>query len=276
MTFPLMAFTTWGTDGPTVVLLHGVGGVSGLWEPIARRLAERRRVVAVDLRGHGRSADITGGLSLADFTEDLDRFLRAEAPGAVTLIGHSFGGCIALNYAALAPGRVSGVAAVEVVIYPPGWEIRPRPDLVERARKRVNNWADRAEMRAFLAERPVHRRWRPDLLDIYVRDCAVDRPDGRVEAHFGPELEARFIETTYAEARYIIPWPHLAGIRCPALVVRAEESLWLKTETLAAVARTIADCETADIPGTGHFVILEQPDSVAGLLVDWLDRRCPV
>src|SRR5437867_4757369 len=141
---------SWGDAGPVIVLVHGIGGVSGLWEPIAGRLAARRRVVAVDLRGHGRSARIGGGLALADFTDDLHRFLDREGLARVTLVGHSFGACIALNYAALHPERVTCVAAVEAIVYPRGRSMGPRPDLVERARKRLQNWADRAEMKAFL------------------------------------------------------------------------------------------------------------------------------
>lgn len=267
---------SWGTSGPPVVLIHGIGGVSGLWEPIAKRLAEQYLVYAPDLPGHGTSAAEVGELSLAAFTTELGKFLDAMNLAEPVLIGHSFGGCIALHFAAQSSVSVRAVAAIEAVIYPKARPMGPRPDLVERARKRTANWSDRAEMRSFLAARPVHSRWRSDLLDIYIRDCTVDREDGRVEAHFGAELESRFIETTYAETVYTSPWDHFAKIRCPTLVARATYSQFLTPETLREVADTVPRIETVEIENAGHFVVLERPDAVSELLCDWLGRTCPV
>ncbi|MCL6440911.1 MAG: alpha/beta hydrolase, partial [Thermoleophilum sp.] len=268
-----LAYRTWGAGGPPLVLLHGIGGGSSLWAPIAERLARRWRVYAPDARGHGRSPLGDGQFGLPDFTADLARFLDDHQLDTPVLVGHSFGACVALNYAAQQPDRVRALAAIEAILYPPDYVMRPRPELIERARKRVQVWPDRATMRAYLATRPVHRRWRLDLLDRYVQDCTVERPDGQVEAHFCPDLEARFIETVYADPRFIYPWEHFRAIRCPVWFLRAAESPWLSEAALAAAVAVLADVETATLPATSHFLILEEPDAVADRLEDWLARR---
>ena len=53
------AYLDWGGDGPPLILLHPNGFCAGLYDPLARRLVDRCRVVGVDLRGHGASDDLT-------------------------------------------------------------------------------------------------------------------------------------------------------------------------------------------------------------------------
>jgi hypothetical protein len=61
--------------GPAVLLIHGVGGDAGNWDPIADRLARRLDVMAMDLRGHGQSAVIDGAVDVHDFARDAAQVL---------------------------------------------------------------------------------------------------------------------------------------------------------------------------------------------------------
>src|SRR2546430_11006033 len=101
-----------GGTGPTLVLVHGLGGPHGNWMAVAPALARDARVLAVDLAGFGRtplgerSADVHANRIL------LDRFLEAVAAGPVVLVGNSMGGLVAMMEAALAPERVAGLVLV--------------------------------------------------------------------------------------------------------------------------------------------------------------------
>src|SRR5690349_10240497 len=87
-----LAYRAYGpVDGSPVVLLHALGDSGAGWEPVARGLADTHRVYALDLRGHGDSAD-PGAYSFELMRDDVRGFLDALGLDAVTLVGHSMGG----------------------------------------------------------------------------------------------------------------------------------------------------------------------------------------
>ena len=90
---------------PPVVLLHALGESRTDWEPVANRLAERHRLIAVDLRGHGDS-DWPGVYSFQLMADDVLRLLDHLGLAVVTLLGHSMGGGVAYLLAEQRPDRV--------------------------------------------------------------------------------------------------------------------------------------------------------------------------
>ena len=94
-----------GGVGPPVVLLHGLACDATMWAPVAERLRPDRRVVVVDLRGHGRSQPVAGGFGLAQQADDVRAVLDALDLYDVTLVGHSAGGYAALAFASAATDR---------------------------------------------------------------------------------------------------------------------------------------------------------------------------
>lgn len=85
--------------GDVVLLIHGIGGSSECWREVAERLAKRHRVIAVDLLGHGQSDKPRSDYSLGAFAVWLRDFLDALNIHEATVIGHSFGGGVALQFA---------------------------------------------------------------------------------------------------------------------------------------------------------------------------------
>lgn len=102
----------WGTDGPAVLALHGVTANHLCWAPTARRLA-RFRVLAPDLRGRGRSADLPGPYGMAVHAADAIAVLDALGVARAIVVGHSMGGFAALSLAHLHPDRVAGLVLVD-------------------------------------------------------------------------------------------------------------------------------------------------------------------
>jgi 3-oxoadipate enol-lactonase len=98
-------------DGPDVVLIHALTSNLAVWlgTPLVYALAERYRVTLYDLRGHGQSEITPAGYTSADMSHDLNGLLENLAIERPILVGHSFGGVIAMHHAALFPGRVSAV-----------------------------------------------------------------------------------------------------------------------------------------------------------------------
>jgi pimeloyl-ACP methyl ester carboxylesterase len=113
-----------GGDGTTAVLLHGLGAPQRSWDRVAPLLAPHLRVVTYDQRGHGASA-ATSDYSLDAFRTDLRAVRDALALEHPLLVGHSFGGLLAVEHAAAHPG-CAGVVGVDgglkVERPPVGWE----------------------------------------------------------------------------------------------------------------------------------------------------------
>jgi pimeloyl-ACP methyl ester carboxylesterase len=116
-------FLDWGGPGaPGVLLMHGLSNTAWSWAPVARRLRATRRVVAMDLRGHGLSDAPTEGYDDAGFTADV--LAVAEGSGLlvapadrVVLAGHGFGAIVAAWTAAELGDRCAGLVLVDG-----GWE----------------------------------------------------------------------------------------------------------------------------------------------------------
>ena len=101
-----------GGRGAPLVFLHGVLGSTRVWEHLAAELAADHVVVAPDLFGHGRSDRPDGDYSLAGHAATVRDLLDALALDRVTLVGHSLGGGIALEFTYLFPERVTGLVLV--------------------------------------------------------------------------------------------------------------------------------------------------------------------
>src|SRR5690606_34489030 len=89
-----LAYTREGS-GPPVLLIHGVGGDATNWSAIASRLSDRFELIAMDLRGHGKSELIRGPLRVEDFAHDAVEVLDAAGVERCSVVGFSLGGAVA-------------------------------------------------------------------------------------------------------------------------------------------------------------------------------------
>jgi pimeloyl-ACP methyl ester carboxylesterase len=108
-------------EGPPVVLIHGLllGSLAQWYFTLAPALAIDHRVVLYDLRGHGRSPFAATGFDLATLARDLDEVLALQGVrGPVDVVGHSYGGLVALASALSRPDRVRRLVLVDVPLPP--------------------------------------------------------------------------------------------------------------------------------------------------------------
>jgi pimeloyl-ACP methyl ester carboxylesterase len=106
-----IAYRTAG-DGPAILLIHGMAGSSETWEPVIDALAARGTVIAPDLLGHGESAKPRGDYSLGALAASLRDLMVALGHERATIVGHSLGGGIALQFAYQFPERCERLALV--------------------------------------------------------------------------------------------------------------------------------------------------------------------
>jgi pimeloyl-ACP methyl ester carboxylesterase len=99
-------------SGPALLLIHGVGANSAVWEPVHAKLAQRFTVIAPDLLGHGESDKPHADYSLAAFANGMRDLLAALGIDRVTVVGHSYGGGVAMQFAYQHPQLVERIVLV--------------------------------------------------------------------------------------------------------------------------------------------------------------------
>lgn len=262
-----LSLLDWGGEGPLALLHHANGYCAALWAPVAERLRERFRVVALDARGHGASSKPAAGdaylwpefgLDLAALAE----VLAAEAGPVALGVGHSFGGTATLLAAAWRPELFERIVLVDPVILPSS---ATSPELAravrgsamaDGARRRRQVFPDRAAARERWQGRPPVASWTPRAFDLYVEHGLVDREDGAVELACSGEVEAAI----YERGASVDAIEEARRVRCPALVLWARRGDFPRA-IFEALVRAMPDAELRDADA-GHFVPMEDPELV--------------
>jgi lipase len=248
----LLYIHEWGAaDSRPLVCLHGVTGHGERYKRLAEeRWASRFRVLAPDLRGHGRSgsdAPWTFSTHVADVLETLD----AAGVGEADWVGHSFGGRLVLEAAAAHPERVR-----RAVLLDPAIQVLPHVAAFVADGERREPIYDSAEAYADAREDTPPREL---VLEDARQHCEV-LPDGRLRRRtFQPAMVS-----IYGELASDPPPPET--VRAPTLLVHAPAYGLVREEQLAAYAGHV---ETLAVPGM-HMVMWEAFDEVASAVERFL------
>lgn len=127
-------YESFGEGGTPLVLLHGGFGSTGMFGDLPALLAGPRRVIAVDLQGHGRTADIDRPLSMQSMADDIAALASYLELDEVDLMGYSLGGGVALRTAIQHPGLVRKLILVSTPFSRSGWyaDVRGQMSQVNR------------------------------------------------------------------------------------------------------------------------------------------------
>jgi len=260
----------WPGEGAPVLFLHPTALCAGIFEPLARRLTPQRRVVAVDLPGHGGSAAPPDPDALA-FTASADAVvaaldeLRLERTAAV---GQSMGGGVAITVDRIAPGRLDPLLLVEAAAVPSEFA-RPgqRAEYEQAARARRHVFEDEATMVEHLARRPALDRWSVETLEAYARWGTVVTDDGTVALACTPEHEAASYVAAESPDGAAAAWEHLATPNAAVAVLVGSDDLMPGGTFAAQAARAGAPLLEAE---GSHFLLQEDPERAVTLVREGL------
>jgi esterase len=231
-------------DGEPVVLIHAFASQSDTWRPTARALAARGfRVIAPDLRGHGRSQR-TATYALMDFEQDLIALLDTLALPRVNLIGHSLGGHLALKLATHQPERIRRLV-VEAAPVPP----RDPDDA------------------AAIAGTQTGPAWKRSLRLVGI---------GRlVRLVLLRRFDLRAARTVLPELRRPMPawWSRLATLPTPCLLIASHDD-GLVTSRLPLLAAQLPRATVRQL-GTGHRLHGEHGDAFLAEVLPFLHGDAP-
>ena len=251
-------------EGPDVVLLHGVTGNMAIWPLInlMPTLAVDFRVTAYDLRGHGYSDTPRDGYTSADMAGDLVKIRRALGLGPMYVLGHSFGGVIALHAAVLYPDAVAGLVLSDP--YFPGlrhlegslgrWSGWQEYKLeASRAGLEVNeeNWFDVGELFKQTANLCPERR---EMFRKELGLAAMDRLTRLAATTCGKDVKA--VAGLTAE--------RIRSVTHPTLALYGEHSPFL--ETCRYLEVNLPNCRVALVPRAKHRAHEENPTEYVALV----------
>jgi len=237
--------------------MHGVGGDSDNWGPIAARLQRRFDVIAMDLRGHGRSDLIAGPVQAHDLAGDAVQVLDECGVDACAAVGFSLGGAVALALALDFPARVARLAVI-------GSPCGRTPEERARALDRIEFL--KAHGTAALAE-ANRERWFTDEFRNAHPDV-VDRRVGQVKACDPASYLHAF--TVFCTADFA---DRLAEIRVPTLVVTGEHDVAATPRMAQLMGERIESSQVCVLPQLRHSLLIEAPAQVGELLEGFLGNH---
>jgi pimeloyl-ACP methyl ester carboxylesterase len=259
------------TRAPDIVFLHAAGLNARAYRTLLAPLGERFHVVALDLRGHGRTrlpARVFGYSSWGRHRDDIIAVLERHFKRPVTLAGHSLGATASLLAAGKRPDLVAGLALIDPVILSPGahtlWRVLGAPSLARAAlpmarvaARRRRDYPDQATAVAALKRRGWFTSFPAEALLDYVEDGFTPAPDGGLRLACAREYEA----ATYAAQRHD-PWTALE--RAPPAIVMLRAGV--RSTISPAVAKRFSDlrpdARVATVDAASHALPWERPDRV--------------
>jgi proline iminopeptidase len=266
--------------GPPLVVLHGGPEFShDYFVPELDALAAYARLVYYDQRGRGQSGDGVRGddVSIDSEMQDLERLRQWLGSPTIALLGHSWGGLLAMEYAVRYPDRVTHIVLMNSV------PASHRHFLLMReARNRL--LGEQIEVLSSLRDTPAHRSGdveteRQFLRLLFQRAChdpaiaeqvvprfLIGMTPARIVRSRG--IGQRLAEQTWLRDDYDL-LPALSRARAAALVIHGERD-FIPEDGVLQVTRSIPGGRFALLPGCGHFAFFERPVEVDRLIRDFL------
>jgi len=235
-------------SGPAIVLVHGIGADHTMWNAVIPLLGDRFRLLAPDLRGHGRSVASEGAdYGLEDLEADLVGLLDEKRIDSAHFVGMSAGAQLALRLGLDTPSRVRSLSLVGGSVYTDG-----------RMRAIGERWAETYEKDGpdALAIRLLKDLYYPDWIEAHMEFAdrvreEVPRHDFRAALRFG-----RAVASFDERAR-------IATLRPPALMIQGMDDEVVDASHGRILRQSIPGSKIRILAETGHMVPIERPEETA-------------
>jgi pimeloyl-ACP methyl ester carboxylesterase len=254
---PVELFVRKEGEGSAIVLLHGIGGDHSVWNAVLPRLAVGHRVLAPDLRGHGRSPfPPDSSMGFPELAGDVIALLDQEKVERAHIVGMSAGGFLALTLGLSNPKRVRSLVLIGSAGH-----------CDAHTRSIGQRWAETYREEGFDAFtlRLLKDLYYPDWIEAHldfadrVRDSLRDR-DLTGVLRWGESVRSFDLRG------------RLTGLRAPTLVVQGMDDHVVDPSHARLLRQTIPGTEVRLLAQTGHMVPVERPDETLEAIQGWTAR----
>lgn len=240
-------YETHGAGAKTVVMIHGWTCDHTFWSAQVPAFSKRYKVIALDLPGHGRSAG-SEAYPVTLFARALEAVMSAEKVDKATLMGHSMGGAVILTFARLFPGKLEAAVLVDSFMRDASAAAMP-VNFHERFAGEAGKDARRKMIEGMFSAATT-----PE-----VREQILKGMLGAPESTAVGAMKGMFEPEVWREGQS----------QAPALAVVANpEQL-----TEASARARFPNLTYRDVPGTGHFLMMEKPAEFNTIVLEWLGKR---
>lgn len=269
-----LCYFEWGAaraGEPTWLFCHATGFHARCWDKVIAELPEKAHVIAVDTRGHGRSAKVPP-YDWENFGSDLIGVIETLNLRSIIGIGHSMGGHALTQAIAGDSSRFERAVLVDPVIFDPEIGERMPNSVFEDASehpvaRRKGEFESWQAMYQRFAERSPYSLWRPDVLEDYCQYGVLPTGDANIFAlACPPVVEA----SVYMGSTKFNLLPLLEKVRVPVAVLRAREREpdaegldFSSSPTWSGLAAALPDGVDIHLPELTHFIAMQAPELVA-------------
>ena len=265
--------------GEPLVLLHGLFGQSDNWFGVAPKLAEKFHVFIPDLRNHGHSPH-HDEMNYSLMAADVEKFFAAQKIESASVIGHSMGGKVAMQFALDFPARVNKLVVVDMA--PRAYERRHDHIFTALLALDLNSFQTRSQMEEALAAEIPSLNLRRFLLKNLGRDES---------GKFFWKMNVRGVAENYSRLGEVVKRraparPVSSGMadepsRCaalqskdectgPTLFIRGGQSDYIAEADMAEIRRLFPAAELRTIAAANHWVHAETPEEFVRLVLEFL------
>jgi len=261
-----------GGDGAPLVFAPANGYPSGSYRQFLAPLQQYVQVTGYRHRPLWSDREPRRQLRWSHFADDLIHTVEAGFNEPVWMMGHSLGGAVSMLAAARSPQLFRGLILLDPVFMSSRKALktrivpRDRLPMVRSALRRPNHFNDHQAAFDFHRAKRPYSAINDEVLWDYVNAGMVPAEGGGLKLAFSREWEAGI----YASVPWI--WPSVSRVRLPTLGLHGETSDLLTPATLRRWQRLQPHAELQVCPG-GHLLPMEQPQSTAGFVIDFLRRQ---
>ena len=264
----------WGGSGRQIVLLHGLASTCQIWEQAAPILVSDYRVIAMDQRGHGHSAKPDHGYDFAWVGNDLLGLIEAKRLEQPIVVGHSWGGDVALEFAVAHPGVARGICLIDGGMIEPSVRYRSLADAREQMAPPIFTGVTLGEFVEQIRMRRDPAVMTPEFEAVILANFEV-LEDNTIRAWLSRDNHLRIIDAL---------WDHhppqlFPKVECPALVLparrydspEAAERNERRAQSIQTAVDALPKGKVVWLEDSVHDVPVQRPELVAGVIKEHIE-----
>ena len=258
-------------SGFPLIILHGLYGSSDNWFSYGRELSNQYHVFLVDQRNHGQSPH-SNDFNFRLMRDDLSEFFEDRKIGKGILIGHSMGGKTAMYFAATFPEKVEKLVIVDIA--PKSYKALPESISQVKGHKQIIAALSGLELSRYHTREEIDKALSSDISHPRVRQFLLKNLKRDNSGGFSWTLNLRSIAENFDQIFDVCDddLAVLAGSApsMPVLFVKGELSNYILKSDYEKIRGIFPQSEIKVIPGAGHWLHAEKPESFMKILTDFL------